>query len=90
MPDTKHGAATVTMPGQEGKIYRAGRDYYLAARGVLVMRGSNIKRWAEEHDYSRQGVEDALYGQSNSPTAKSIRAEIAADLGLAFEESAAA
>ena len=82
---TNHGSATVITESPERKV-RVGRPLYLAVRGRLIERDSHVQRWAEGHGYSRQRVEDALYGKSNSDEAKSIRADLARELSLEIEE----
>jgi hypothetical protein len=86
MPNTPHSAPNVVTSTTDGKRYRPGRDLYLAARGGLIAKGTYIVRWAEEQGHTRQAVEMALHGVSNSDLAKTIRGQIAAELGLLIEE----
>jgi hypothetical protein len=86
MPNTPNGLPNVVTAPQDGKRFRPGRDLYLAARGGLIAKGTYIVRWAEEQGHTRQAVEMALHGVSNSELAKTIRGQIAAELGLAIVE----
>lgn len=77
MQGTSHGADPL-----DRKRFRPGRDLYLACRGRLVVMNSSVNGWATATKRTRQVVEDAIYGKVNSPDAKAIRAELAAELGL--------
>lgn len=65
-----------------------GEELHRRVRAGLILAGTSIQRWAEEHDRYPQNVHDALWGRWTGPTAEQVVAEICADAGLT-EASAA-
>lgn len=87
MQNATQGAAPVTTGTADRKRFRPGRDFYAAVRGGLIAQHSNLQEWATANEHSRQKVEQACHGISNSEDARAIRAALAALVEVEIEES---